>query len=77
MSSGRPIVIAPDDAIVYRVAEIAAMVSKPGASLRSVAADLGISHTRLWRALRAAGYTSTETWQRGYGIPGDFDRKPA
>jgi hypothetical protein len=67
----RPVLIAPDDAIVYRIAEVAAMVSQPGASLRSVAAELGWTHTRLWRALRNAGYAPT----RGYGIPGDFNRK--
>ena len=66
-----PVVIVPDNARVFRVREIAKLVNEPGASLRSVAFILGVTHTRLWRALRDAGYKPT----RGYGIPGDFERQ--
>lgn len=56
------VALVSDDATVYRAWEIADRLAVPGASLRSVAADIGSSASTLMRFMRASGYESTRSY---------------
>jgi hypothetical protein len=45
-----------DDQRVYRAAQVAHMLNQPGATLRSVGAEIGVSAAGVQRLMRECGY---------------------
>lgn len=62
--------LVPDDATVYRAYEIADKLAERGASLRSVAEEIGSSASTLMRFMRESGYESTRSYyvRRSAGV---------
>jgi DNA-directed RNA polymerase subunit RPC12/RpoP len=45
-----------DDQCVYRAAQVAQMLNQPGATLRTVGAEIGVSAAGVHRLMRECGY---------------------